>query len=85
MAAGSTFVRVFLTENDVPGAKFCYNSVEEHTIVQLRRWLECRGLQTAGTKAILIERPTGTDFRPIYGPYIYIYIYIYIYTLYIYI
>ena len=29
MAAGSTFVRVFFTEDDVPGAKFCYNSVEE--------------------------------------------------------
>ena len=33
MAASSTFVRVLLTEDDVPGAKFCYNSVEEHTIV----------------------------------------------------
>jgi hypothetical protein len=45
-----------LTENDVPGAKFIHPSIEEHTNLQLKRWLKCRGLSTTGKRKDLIER-----------------------------
>ena len=45
-----------LTENDVPGAKFVHPNIEEHTNLQLKRWLKCRGLSTSGKRKDLIER-----------------------------
>uniref|UniRef100_A0A8W8MG68 SAP domain-containing protein n=1 Tax=Magallana gigas TaxID=29159 RepID=A0A8W8MG68_MAGGI len=45
-----------LTEEDVPGAKFIHPSIEEHTNLQLKRWLKCRGLTTSGKRKDLIER-----------------------------
>lgn len=45
-----------LTEEDVPGAKFIHQSIEEHTNLQLKRWLKCRGLTTSGKRKDLIER-----------------------------
>ena len=32
-------------EKDVPGATFIYSAIEKHSVLQLRRWLECRGNQ----------------------------------------
>ncbi|XP_052686824.1 uncharacterized protein LOC128165927 [Crassostrea angulata] len=45
-----------LLEEDVPGSKFVHASVEEHTNIQLKRWLKCRGLPTSGKRPDLIER-----------------------------
>ncbi|XP_036004801.1 uncharacterized protein LOC105924864 [Fundulus heteroclitus] len=41
---------------DVPGSQFTGRTVEQHTNVQLKRWLECRGLRKTGKRAELIER-----------------------------
>lgn len=48
--------RIDLEEDDVPGASFQYNSIEKHSVEQLKRWLTCRGLKVSGKKAVLIER-----------------------------
>lgn len=45
-----------LTEDDVPGAKFVHINIEEHTNIQLKRWLKCRGLPTSGKRQDLLER-----------------------------
>ena len=37
-----------LSEDEVPGATFKGKDVEEHTNIQLKRWLECRGLKKSG-------------------------------------
>ncbi|XP_048747533.2 uncharacterized protein LOC125659796 [Ostrea edulis] len=47
---------VELTEDDIPGAKFVHLNVEEHTNLQLKRWLKCRGLVSGGKRNDLIER-----------------------------
>ena len=47
---------VELTVNDVPGAAFMYSDIEKHSVLQLRRWLECRGMKRSGTKSLLLER-----------------------------
>ena len=44
-----------LTENDVPGAKFVHPNIEEHTNLQLKSLLKCRGLITSGKRKDLIE------------------------------
>lgn len=54
--ANQPFHEVVLTENDVPGAKFCYDNLYEHTNDQLKRWLECRGLVVKGNKDDLVKR-----------------------------
>lgn len=51
-----------LLEEDVPGAKFVHASVEEHTNIQLKRWLKCRGLPTSGKRPDLIERYPKSDY-----------------------
>ena len=56
MASCKPFQNINLTEDDVPGAKFVYPEIEDHTNVQLQRWLACRGLQTTGNKSTLIKR-----------------------------
>ena len=47
---------VKLTENDVPGAKFYKSEISEHSVIELTRWLQCRGLSSAGKKQELIDR-----------------------------
>ena len=41
---------VGLTLSDLPGAAFMYSDVEKQSVLQLRRWLECRGMKRSGTK-----------------------------------
>ena len=43
-----------LSEDEVPGAKFKGKYVEEHTNIQLKRWLECRGLKKSGKRTDLL-------------------------------
>ena len=45
-----------LSEDEVPGAKFKGKDVEEHTNIQLKRWLECRGLKKSGKRTDLLNR-----------------------------
>ena len=46
---------VTLAENDVPGAKL--NKLPEYaTVVELKKWFECRNLKKTGTKAVLVQR-----------------------------
>ena len=56
LAASKPMFSVQLNENDVPGAKFRSTNVNEHSMIELKRWLEYRGLQTSGNKQQLIER-----------------------------
>ncbi|XP_013419437.1 uncharacterized protein LOC106180092 [Lingula anatina] len=49
-----SFVR--LTEDDVPGAKFSYETAAEHSNIQLKRWLACRGLKSSGNRSELVAR-----------------------------
>ena len=48
--------KIILTEEDIPGATIARESVQQCTVVQLRRWLLCRGAKTSGKKASLITR-----------------------------
>ena len=45
-----------LTEDDVPGAKFYKLQISEHSVIELKRWLQCRGLSCTGKKPELIDR-----------------------------
>lgn len=54
--ANSDESSVYLTEDDVPGAKLCKPEIEAHTKAQLSRWLNCRGLKSTGLRPELIER-----------------------------
>ncbi|XP_071085447.1 uncharacterized protein [Haliotis cracherodii] len=56
MASTSPLFNVSLLPEDVPGAQFIYPDVDRHSVVQLKRWLECRGLSMTGTKTELVER-----------------------------
>ena len=56
MTAIGSYPLVTLDENDVTGAKFVHKTIGEHSVVQLKRWLECRGLPVNGSKEDLIER-----------------------------
>ena len=47
---------VKLTQEDIPGAKLPRDSVEKCSVVQLKRWLLCRGAKTTGTKKALVSR-----------------------------
>jgi len=38
------FTPIYLTQDDVPGAKLIHDNIEDQTIEQLRRWLVCRGM-----------------------------------------
>ncbi|KAK3736573.1 hypothetical protein QZH41_012851, partial [Actinostola sp. cb2023] len=65
--------KVILTENDIPGAKIPRESVEQCSVVQLKRWLLCRGAKTSGKKAALIARvidyvKNGLDSRYLRDP-----------------
>jgi len=50
MASTSNFANVKLDENDVPGAKLDINDLEKYSNVQLKRWLQCRGLPVSGNR-----------------------------------
>ena len=45
-----------LVEEDVSGAALPRESVEECSVVQLKRWLTCRGAKTSGKKSALVSR-----------------------------
>jgi hypothetical protein len=53
MASTGTFFEIKLLESDVPGAKLRCNDVNSHSVDELKRWLACRSLTTAGKKAEL--------------------------------
>ncbi|KAL3891606.1 hypothetical protein ACJMK2_003861 [Sinanodonta woodiana] len=50
MTAAEKMHSIKLEENDVPGAKFHCSEVSEHSVCELKRWLECRGLPASGKK-----------------------------------
>ena len=54
MAACSS-KRTVLNEEDVPGAKF-KKIPKDCSVIELKRWLECHGLQKKGNKTELVER-----------------------------
>ena len=56
MASISAHFEINLTETDVPGAKLRHTDVSSNSILELKRWLECRGLTTAGKKDELVQR-----------------------------
>lgn len=56
MASTGTFIEIKLLESDVPGAKLRCNDVNSHSVDELKRWLACRSLTTAGKKAELVTR-----------------------------
>ena len=60
MMANNTHVAAYplirLNEDEVPGAKFIYQTLEKHSKIQLQRWLACRGLVSTGTRAALLKR-----------------------------
>ena len=64
MAFGGPFFHVKLCENDVPGAKFSENECAGHFVTELRRWLECRGLKTNGTKQEFINYQVIISYLP---------------------
>jgi SAP domain len=61
---------VLLNEEDVPGAKFVSGEVSEHSIAQLKRWLQFRGLKSSGKKETLVDRQAVQR-----GPYLQFYHY----------
>ena len=47
---------LLLTESDVPGSSLSGKDPAELNVVQLKRWLACRGAPITGKKPQLIER-----------------------------
>ena len=47
---------LLITESDIPGASLNGKDPCELNVLQLKRWLACRGAPTAGKKPELIER-----------------------------
>jgi len=47
---------LMMTESDIPGASLNGKDPSEMLVVQLKRWLACRGAPTGGNKPELIER-----------------------------
>ena len=56
MASSNKFVVIELCENDVPGAILRNKNIQENTKIELKRWLECRGLPVSGDKEKLVKR-----------------------------
>ncbi|CAC5378406.1 unnamed protein product [Mytilus coruscus] len=56
MASTQSYQKVTLTSDDVPGAKINFDDLDNYGNVQLKRWLECRGLKTGGNKSDLVQR-----------------------------
>ena len=45
-----------LTEKDIPGASLHGKDPSELNVIQLKRWLNCRGAPVSGKKPELIQR-----------------------------
>ena len=45
-----------LTESDIPGALLPHEAPELCNVVQLKRWLTCRGASSTGRKVELVSR-----------------------------
>ena len=56
MTTSSRFMHITLNENDVPGAALLFKDIDLHSVIQLKRWLQCRGLKQMGNKTELIQR-----------------------------
>ena len=56
MAASDPVYSIKLTIDDVPGARLKYSTITEHSVIELKRWLECRGLPMTGNKDELVKR-----------------------------
>ena len=61
MASSDKIYTIHLHENDVPGAKFQCSEISEHSVCELKRWIECRGLITNGKKSELVKRYVKTN------------------------
>ena len=53
-----------LSKEDIPGASLNGKNLGELNVLQLRRWLACRGAPTGGKKPELIER---LDYSTLHG------------------
>ena len=53
---------LMLDENDIPGASLNGREPNELTVVQLKRWLACRGAPLSGKKPELIDRYVPVTF-----------------------
>ena len=51
---------LLLTESDIPGASLDGKHPSELSVVQLKRWLVCRGAPVTGKKPELIQRYAGS-------------------------
>ena len=49
---------IYLTEDDISGAKLPQKSIENNSVDDLKRWLLCRGLSSRNSEshAVLIKR-----------------------------
>ena len=56
MASTQEFQKINLSSDDVPGAYINIDDFESSSIVQLKRWVECRGLKATGNKPDLLQR-----------------------------
>jgi len=54
MASTQEFKNIKLTVQDVPGANIDLNDLETCGNVQLKRWLECRGIKTSDNRSELL-------------------------------
>ena len=71
MASTRDFQKVYLADDDVPGAKIDTNQLESYSNVQLKRWLECRGVKSSGNRPELLQRwvtPKTTPTFFVIGP-----------------
>ena len=53
---GTTQNQVAIQEEDVPGASLNGRDPSQLHVVELKRWLRCRGATTAGRKEDLVKR-----------------------------
>jgi hypothetical protein len=56
MASTQEFQKINLSSDDVPGAYINIDDFDSFSIVQLKRWVECRGLKATGNKPDLLQR-----------------------------
>ena len=56
MMLGHCHQMLMLNEDDIPGASLKGKKPNDLNVVQLKRWLACRGASLSGNKAQLIER-----------------------------
>lgn len=56
MASTRDFIKIDLTAEDIPGAKLDINKLEDYSNMQLKRWLECRGIKSSGNRTELLKR-----------------------------